>query len=191
MERRATLALLSNPTFLSLWIASNISNLGGLIQAVGAGWLMTSLATSNDMVALVQSSTNLTLIVFPLQAGALADNFDRRQIMIWAQVIMLAISAVLAGLTYLGMMTPWLLLIFTLALGSSGALYNPSWQASVRDIVPRDDLPGAIGLNSMGFNLMSSVGPALSGLIVAFAGTAAAYGVNALTYIALIVALVL
>ena len=130
MERRATLALLSNPTFLSLWIASSISNLGGLIQAVGAGWLMTSLATSNDMVALVQSSTNLTLIVFPLQAGALADNFDRRQIMIWAQVIMLAISAVLAGLTYLGMMTPWLLLIFTLALGSSGALYNPSWQAS-------------------------------------------------------------
>ena len=189
MERRATLAPLSNKTFRSLWVASNISNLGGLIQTVGAGWLMTSLSHSNDMVALVQSANTVPLMAFSLIAGALADNFDRRRIMIWAQSLMLAFSGLLAAMTWAGMLTPWLLLAFTFLIGCGGALYNPSWQASVGDIVPRDDVPGAVGLNSMGFNLMRSIGPALGGAIVAAAGAAMAFFVNAVTYIALIWAL--
>ncbi len=189
MERRATLAPLSNPTFRSLWIASNVSNLGGLIQAVGAAWLMTSLASSAGMVALVQASNTLPMMAFSLIAGAMADNLDRRRIMVFAQTMMLATSAVLAVMAWFGWLTPWALLAFTFLIGSGNALYNPSWQASVGDIVPRDDLPGAVGLNSMGFNLMRSVGPALGGAIVALAGAAAAFMVNAVTYLALIGAL--
>src|SRR5690606_10107702 len=74
-------------------------------------------------------------------------------------------------------------------IGCGTALFNPSWQASMGDVVPREDLPGAVTLNSMGFNLMRSVGPAVGGLIVATAGAAAAFALNAVSYIALIFAL--
>ncbi len=88
--RASLLAPLRNPTFRAIWLASLASNFGGLIQAVGAAWLMTSLTASADMVALVQASTTLPIMVFSLAAGAIADNFDRRQVMLAAQVFMLA-----------------------------------------------------------------------------------------------------
>ncbi len=190
-KRQGVLQPLANRTFRQLWIGSNISNLGSLIQGVGAGWLMTELAASNGMVALVQAANVLPYMAFSLLAGALADNFDRRQIMIWAQVFMLLASGVLAAMAYAGLVTPWVILIFTFLIGAGGALYNPSWQASVGDVVPRDEVRGAVGLNSMGFNLMRSIGPALGGAIVAAAGAGAAFGVNAVSYVALVWALVL
>ena len=188
-NRQHVLAPLANRTFRDLWIGNNISNLGSLIQGVGAGWLMTELAASNGMVALVQAANVLPYMAFSLLAGELADNFDRRTIMIWAQSFMLVVSAVLAAMAYGGMVTAWVILGFTFLIGAGGALSNPAWQASVGDIVPRADVRGAVGLNSMGFNLMRSIGPALGGAIVALAGAGAAFGVNAVSYIALVWAL--
>lgn len=187
--REPVLAPLVNRTFRELWIGNNISNLGGLIQGVGAGWLMTELAASNGMVALVQAANVLPYMAFSLLAGALADNFDRRTIMIWAQSFMLAASAVLAAMAYGGMVTAWVILGFTFLIGVGGALSNPAWQASVGDVVPRAEVRAAVGLNSMGFNLMRSIGPALGGAIVALAGAAAAFAVNAVSYTALVWAL--
>ena len=85
--------------------------------------------------------------------------------------------------------TPWLILAFTFLIGCGVALRNPSWQAAMGDIVPRDDIPAAVTLNSMAFNLTRSVGPALGGLVVAAAGAASAFALNALSCIPLIVAL--
>lgn len=188
--RAPVLAPLRHLTFRELWIGNNISNLGSLIQGVGAGWLMTELAVSNDMVALVQAANILPYMVFSLLAGALADNFDRRTVMIWAQTFMLVASAGLAAMAFGGMVTPWVILIFTFIIGAGGALSNPAWQASVGDVVPRDEVRSAVGLNSMGFNLMRSIGPALGGMIVAAAGAGAAFAVNAVSYIAIVWALV-
>src|SRR5690606_18372339 len=187
--RASPLAPFQHKTFRALWSATLVSNLGGLIQAVGAGWMMTTIATSQDMVALVQASTTLPVMVFSLAAGALADNFDRRRIMLTAQSLMLLVSLALAVFAYLNLLTPWLLLSFTFLIGCGGALHNPSWQASMGDIVPREDLPAAVALNSMGFNLMRSVGPAIGGLIVAAAGAAMAFIINAFSYITLLFAL--
>jgi MFS family permease len=178
-----------NETFRLLWIVTLVSNLGGLIQAVGAGWMMTTLTESYNMVALVQASTTLPITVFSLAGGALADNFDRRIIMMIAQGGMALVSLLLAVLGFMGLLTPWLLLTFTFLIGCGTALFNPSWQASMGDIVPREDLPGAVTLNSMGFNMMRSVGPAIGGLIVAIAGAAAAFTLNAVSYVPLIWAL--
>ncbi|AZB70005.1 MFS transporter, partial [Cereibacter sphaeroides] len=147
--------------------------------------MMTELTHSPVMVAMVQASNTLPIMLFSLIAGALADSFDRRRIMLTAQIFMLAVSAVLAAAAFQGALTPWLLLAFTFLIGLGRALYNPSWQASVGDIVPRSDLPAAVALNSMGFNLMRSVGPAVGGLIVAAGGAAAAFAVNALSYLPL------
>ena len=102
--------------------------------------------------------------------------------MLAAQCFMLAVSARWRSAPMLGLLTPWLLLGFTFLIGCGTALNNPSWQASVGDMVPRDDLPAAVALNSVGFNLTRSVGPAIGGAIVAAAGAAAAFAVNALSY---------
>lgn len=176
-------------TFRSLWSATLVSNLGGLIEGVAAGWLMTSLTTSHGMVALVQASMTLPVMIFSLAAGALADNYDRRRIMLIAQMMMLCFSALLALFAYSNILTPWLLLSLTFLIGCGGALYNPSWQASMGDIVPREHLPGAVALNSMSYNLMRSIGPAIGGIIVATAGAAFAFLFNVFCYFALIFAL--
>jgi MFS family permease len=184
-------APLRSPTFRALWSATLVSNLGGLNQAVGAGWMMTLISSSDDMVALVQAATTLPIMIFSLAAGALADSVDRRRVMLTAQVLMMVVSAALAILTFAGTMTPWLLLAFTFLIGCGTALHNPSWQASMGDVVPREDIPGAVTLNSMAFNLMRSVGPALGGLIVATGGAALAFGLNAVSYLPLVATLFL
>ena len=188
-QSASPLAPFRHATFRALWTATLASNLGGLIQAVGAAWLMTTISDSSGMVALVQAATTLPIMIFSLAAGALADNFDRRNIMLTAQTLMMIVSACLAVFAVAGFVTPWLLLTFTFFIGCGTALHNPSWQASMGDLVPRDDLPGAVTLNSVGFNLMRSIGPAVGGLIVAVAGAASAFALNALSYVALIVAL--
>src|SRR5690606_27983436 len=99
-------------------------------------------------------------------------------------------STLLAVLAFLGLLSPWLLLGMTFLIGVGTALHNPSWHASMGDIVPRASLPHAVSLNAMSFNLMRSVGPAIGGLIVAGVGVAAAFLFNALSYVALIIALV-
>ncbi|WP_127900967.1 MFS transporter [Solirhodobacter olei] len=187
--RQPVFAPLANRSYRELWIGSNVSNLGTLIQTVGSGWLMTQLAASNGMVALVQAANVLPLMAFSILAGALADNFDRRTILVSAQVFMLVVSGVLALLVYTGMVTPWIVLALTFLTGCGTALYSPAWQASVGDIVPRNLVRGAVSLNSMGFNLMRSVGPALGGVIVAAFGAGAAFAVNTVSYSALITAL--
>ncbi|WFU12031.1 MFS transporter (plasmid) [Rhizobium sp. CB3090] len=185
----STFKPLKHETYRRIWLASLASNFGGLVQAVGAAWMMTTITASEDMVALVQTSTALPIMLFSLVSGALADNFDRRRIMLTAQCLMLAVSAILTLCALLGWITPWLLLLFTFLIGCGTALNNPSWQASVGDMVPREDLPDAVTLNSMGFNMTRSVGPAIGGIIVAAAGAAAAFAVNAVSYFALIYAL--
>lgn len=187
--RTSALAPLRNPTFRTFWFASLASNLGGLIQAVAAAWTMTTLTSSADMVALVQASTTLPIMLFALASGAVADTFDRRRVMLAAQTAMLAVSAALALSAWAGLLTPWLLLAFTFAIGCGVALNNPAWQASIGDIVSRGELPAAVALNSVSFNLTRSVGPAIGGAIVAAAGAAAAFAINALSYLAIIGAL--
>lgn len=189
-QRKSPLAPFQHATFRALWTATLASNLGGLVQAVGAAWLMTTISDSDDMVALVQAATTLPIMIFSLAAGALADNFHRRNIMLTAQVMMMLVSAALAAFAIAGLVSPWLLLTFTFFIGCGTALHNPSWQASMGDIVPREDLPEAVTLNSMSYNLMRSVGPAIGGLIVAIAGAASAFALNAISYIPLILALV-
>lgn len=177
------------PLFRAVWLASLASNFGGLIQSVGASWMMTGMGASPRMIALVQASTSLPIMLLSLWAGAVADNLDRRRVMLTAQGFMLAVSVLLAAGAFLGWVTPWSLLAFTFLIGCGTAVNGPAWQASVGDIVPRAMLPSAVAYNSMGFNIARSLGPAIGGAIVAAAGAAAAFLVNATSYVGLIVVL--
>jgi predicted MFS family arabinose efflux permease len=185
-KRHSPLSAFRIPIFRDVWLGSAASNLGALIQSVGASWLMLVIAKSADMVAFVQASTALPIVLLSLVSGAMADSFDRRRVMLGAQFFMLAVSLALAVCTWLDAVTPWLLLLFTFLLGCGAAFNAPAWQASVGDMVPRSELPNAVALNSMGFNIARSVGPAIGGVIVAALGSAAAFAINAASYLPLI-----
>lgn len=186
-EMMSAFAPFRHDLFRRIWLANTVSNFGALVQSVGAAWTMTMISQSADMVTLVQASTSLPIMLFAVIAGALADNFDKRRVMMTAQLFMLAMSVALCLCTYLGYVTPWGLLAFTFLIGCGAALNNPSWQTSVGELVPKADLPAAVMMNGMGFNLVRTVGPAIGGLVVAAAGGAAAFAINTITYIPMIV----
>ena len=175
--------------FFWVWIATLASSFGGMIQGVGAAWMMVTLDAPPQMVTLVQASITLPIVLLAMVSGALADSFDRRTLMMAAQAFMLLVSSALAAAAFLGLVTPWLLLLFTFLIGCGAALNAPAWQASVAAMVPREEVPSAVALNSMGFNLARSVGPAIGGIIVAAAGAAAAFAFNAVSYVGLILVL--
>src|SRR5690554_6390427 len=105
-DRPSILAPFKHGTFRLLWTATLVSNLGGLVQSVGTGWMMTTLTGSHNMVALVQASTTLPIMIFSLPAGALADNFDRRVVMLIAQGGMALVSVLLAVRTLTNLISP-------------------------------------------------------------------------------------
>jgi MFS family permease len=179
-------APLRQPVFRALWLASLASNLGTWLQNVGVGWLMTGLTPSPLMAALVQAATTLPVFLLALPAGALADVIDRRRLLLAAQGWMLAAAAALAAVTVAGVVTPWLLLALTFALGLGFALNAPAWQAVVPELVPRAEVPAAVALNGVSMNVSRAVGPALGGLLVAAAGPGAAFLLNALSFVAVL-----
>lgn len=181
----SALAPFRHPAFRTLWTATLASNFGGMVQAVAAAWMMTQLTNSATLVGLVQASNTLPVMLFALLSGALADIFDRRRLMLTALAIMAGGSLLLSVVAMRGGLNPFSLLALTFLIGTGQALYNPPWQASMGDLVPREDLPSAVTLNSVGFNLMRSVGPAAGGLIVAVFGAAVAFAINALSYLPL------
>src|SRR3989338_8055071 len=189
MSKSSLSGPLSSPVFRLLWLGGVISNLGTMVQTVGAGWLMATIASSNDMVAFVQAATTLPIMLFSIPSGAIADSYERRRVLLVAQVFMMAVAIGLAAVAVAGHVTPWLLLALTFLLGCGTALHTPAWQASVGDIGPRDQIAGAVTLNSMGLNMTRSVGPALGGFIVAAAGAAAAFAFNALSFVPMVFAL--
>ena len=183
-------APLRHPVFRSLWIANLASNTGMWIQNTGAGWLMTSLAPSPLMVSLVQAAAMLPVFLFALPGGALADILDRRLTLIAAQLWIALMGVLLALLAAADALGPWGLLALTFAIGAGTALNFPAWAATTPELVPREDLVGAIALNGIGFNLARALGPALGGFVLAAAGPAAAFALNALAFFALLGALV-
>lgn len=182
-------APLQHKVFRMLWIASIVSNIGTWMHEVGAGWLMTTLAPSPLMVALVQAATSAPVFLLALPAGALADIVDRRRYLIVSQIWMMAAAALLGVLTLAGVTTAPILLILTFALGIGTAMMMPAWGAITPELVQRSELHAAIGLNSIGMNVSRSVGPALAGFIVAAAGPGVVFILNALSFLAVITAL--
>ncbi|MET0371515.1 MAG: MFS transporter [Sphingobium sp.] len=189
MRQGGALAPFRQPVFRAIWLATLISNFGAMIQSTGAAWMMTQLTGSPRMVALVQFCAALPVMLLALFSGAVADSYDRRRVMLIAQWVMLAASAALAVLTLSDQVQPWILLAATLLVGCGTSLHGPSWQASIRSQVPIEDLPAAVALNSINYNLARSVGPAIGGALMALAGAGANFTVNSCSYIILIVVL--
>src|SRR5215831_2989014 len=147
--------------FTIMWSATLLSNIGTWMNDVGAGWLMTTLAPSPLLVALVQAATTLPVFLFALPAGALADILDRRRLLLLIQLVLALIALALGLIVLTGRMTAAGLVAFTFGAGMGAAFMAPAWQAIVPQLVPKADLSAAIALNSVGINVSRAIGPAL------------------------------
>jgi MFS family permease len=180
-------APLRHGVFRALWIAAVVSNIGSWMHEVGAAWLMTSLAPSPFMVALITTAESVPIFLFALFAGALADIFDRRRILVATQGWMLLSAGALGIITLLGFTTPWMLLAMTVAMSIGAAMSGPAWQALMPELVGRNELPQAIALNGVSFNIARSIGPALGGLVVAASGPAGVFILNAVSFLGIVI----
>src|SRR6516164_5738562 len=183
---------LRRPVFRDRLIASIISNTGSWMQDTAGTWLMTALTTSPLLISLMQTAAALPVLLFGLTAGAMADIFDRRRLLLFWGAWMLAAAVLLSGLTLTSWIGPCSLLILTGLLNVGAAMNGPTWQAIVPELVPREQLTSAIALNSAAFNLARAIGPALGGLTVAaFAsvwfGSGLVFSLNALSFVAVLV----
>jgi MFS family permease len=179
-------APLREPLFRSLWVAAVISYTGTWMQNVGAGWLMTQLTMSPLMVSLVQAASLLPVFLVILPAGALADMVDRRRLLLITQGWMVVAAAALGVMSLTGKVTPWSLLFFTFLLGIGAVMNDPAWQAITPEVVSPSQHAPAVALNSVGFNVARSVGPALGGMVIAVAGSGVAFLLNAASFFGVI-----
>jgi MFS family permease len=173
-----------------LWLAQFVSNIGTFMQGVGAVWVMLELRQSPAVVALVQTAVALPVLLLGVPAGALADLVDRRRLLLATQCLMLAAAAALAVLTWAGGITPAVLLALTCALGVGTALNGPAWQAVQPELVPAAEFPQAVTLGGASMNLGRAIGPALAGAIIAVTGPGLVFLLNAVSFLAVIGALV-
>jgi len=163
--------------------------LGYTMQATVAAWLMTTLTTSALMVALVQTASTVPSLLFGLFAGALADIVDRRRVVMLTQILLLSATLILGIATLADFIGPISLLALTFVIGVGFTFYIPAQQALVNDLVPRADLPPAVALAAVAFNVARSVGPALAGAIAAWLGSGVALMLSGMFFFAMIFAL--
>jgi MFS family permease len=179
---------LKEPVFRNIWTASLLSNFGQLILGVGVAWEMTRQTGDAAMVALVQTAMMLPLMLVAVPAGAIADMFDKRKIAMAGLGVSAVSAAVLTALAWFGLASPWVLLGFCVLIGAGVALYSPAWQSSIGEQVGADQLPAAIALGTISYNVARSFGPAIGGLVVLIAGAHAAFAMNAVFYLPLLIA---
>ena len=188
-EQPSPWAPLHNPIYRNLFIASFASNIGTWMQSVAAQWFLVEKHSSDVIVALVQTASLGPTLIFALFAGVLADLFDRRRLLIVLQTYAVLVALALAVLTYLDRVSPTALLMFTVAIGCASALAAPAWQAIQPEVVPRQQIPAVSTLGSVSGNASRAIGPAIGGVILAVAGPAAVFAINAISFAGIIVAL--
>jgi predicted MFS family arabinose efflux permease len=161
------------------------------MQTVAAQWVMTSLTSSAVLLSAIQAAGSIPVLLLAIPAGALGDLVDRRRLILAAQVTMLLASAGLALLSALGALTPWVLLTLLFLVGVGGAIGAPTWQTLQPELVPSEDRTSAIALGSVNQNLARAIGPAIGGLLLAATSAAVVFGVNAVSFLAVLGAVLL
>ncbi|HET6801562.1 MAG TPA: MFS transporter [Casimicrobiaceae bacterium] len=180
---------LANAVFRNFYLGSIGAALGYTMQATISAWLMATLTTSALMVALVQSASTAPTLLFGLVAGTLADIVDRRRVIIVTQIVLFAASLVLGFAALIGIIGPASLLFLTFLVGAGFTFYLPAQQASINELVSRDELSRAVALGSVAFNVARALGPALAGAIAAALSSGSALVVGAFFFVPMFIAM--
>jgi MFS family permease len=187
----AGLTALDSRDFRLLWSGALVSNIGTWLQAVAQGWLVLEITNSAFLLGAVNAVGNIPVMTLSLYGGVLADQMDRRLLLMTAQATLLVLTLIMALLTAVHLINVAWLLALVLLIGVASALSSPAWQSFVGDLVPKASLMNAIALNSAQFNVARVVGPAAAGTLIAVIGIAGCFTLNGLSFAAVVVALAL
>ena len=186
---RRALAAFIYRDFRVLWFGAFTSTVGTWMQKVAQSWLIYDLTKSSFYLGLDDFLGQLPILLFTLLGGVIADRHDRRRLLLSSQYVQMATALTLAALVFWSRITIWHILALSFTAGLAQAFGGPAYQSLVPTLVERKDLPNAIALNSIQFNLARVFGPLLAGATLAAFGTAMCFGLNALSFLVVIVAL--
>lgn len=185
------MAALRYRNFALFWTGALISSTGGWVQNVTIPYVVFSLTKSETWVGFAGFSLLITAAIFGPVGGTLADRFDRRHVLLITQGAQAAVALGLWGLWSAGVRSPGAIVALASLSGVFGGLMIGSWQAFVSELVPREALLNAVTLNSAQFNAARAFGPAIGGIVLALLGPSWAFLINAVSFLAVIVALLL
>ncbi|MCM3876436.1 MAG: MFS transporter [Thermoanaerobaculia bacterium] len=179
------------PDFRLLWAGAFTSSVGTWMQTVAQNWLVLTMTGSASWLGFAAFLQETPFLLFSLFGGVLADRMDRRRILLLSQVVQLSSAFLLAGLIFTDQIQVWMILVAAAVVGFAQSFGGPAYQALVPTLVDKEDLPNAVALNSIQFNLARVIGPVLAGIAFYKLGAAACFGLNGLSFLAVIVALLL
>ena len=175
--------------FRLLWFGPCTSSIGTWMQEVAQNWLVLEMTNSARLLGLDAFLGDIPIFLFSLVGGVFADRMDRRKLLMISQIIQLASALTLAALIATHTVKIWHILISSFVVGTAQSFGGPAYSALVPSLVEKEDLPNAIALNSIQFNLARVIGPVLGGLAFRYVGAAWCFGLNALSFVAVIVSL--
>jgi predicted MFS family arabinose efflux permease len=175
--------------FRLMWFGACTSSIGTWMQIVAQGWLIYRLSHSAFLLALDQFLAGIPIFLLSLIGGVVADRTERRRILLISQYVQMACAAMLTVLVAFGIVHVWEILSLSFVAGVAQSFGGPAYQALIPTLVDRDDMPNAIALNSIQFNLAVTVGPALAGITLARLGETWCFGLNALSFLAPVISL--
>ncbi len=172
-----------------MWIGACTSSIGTWMQIVAQGWLIYRLSHSSRLLGLDQFLAGIPIFLFTLIGGVVADRTERRKILLMSQYLQMASAGILTALVAAGVVHVWEILCLSFVSGLAQAFGGPAYSALIPTLVDREDMPNAIALNSIQFNLAVTVGPALAGITLARWGEKWCFGLNALSFLAPVISL--
>jgi predicted MFS family arabinose efflux permease len=186
---RRTFKAFTYRDFRLMWVGACTSSIGTWMQIVAQGWLIYRLSHSAFLLALDQFLGGIPIFLLSLIGGVVADRVERRRILLGSQWVQLFSAATLTLLVAMGVVRVWEILCLSFISGFAQAFGGPAYSALIPGLVDREDMPNAIALNSIQFNLAVTIGPALGGITLARLGEKWCFGLNALSFVAPIIAL--
>jgi MFS family permease len=177
--------------FRTLWVGACTSSIGTWMQSVAQNWLVLTLTNSPFFLGLDAFLGQLPIMLFTLIGGVVADRRDRRRVLLASQYTQMTAAFVLATLVYFGVVKIWFVLALSFTTGCAQAFGGPAYQSLMPSLVEKKDLPNAIALNSIQFNLARVIGPLLAGIALATLGSVFCFTANGLSFVAVIIALMM
>jgi MFS family permease len=188
---RRIAAALTYRDFRILWFGAFTSTIGTWMQRVAQSWLVLTITGTSSafFLGLDAFLGELPILLFTLIGGVVADRRDRRQLLLASQYVQMAAAFTLAALVYFDLVRIWHVLLLSVATGMAQAFGGPAYQSLLPSLVEKEHLPNAIAFNSIQFNLARVIGPLIAGAALATLGMAACFGLNGVSFLAVIAAI--
>lgn len=172
--------------YRTLWLVGFFSNIGSWIQTLTASVYITQLTNSSILIGLIQTCAVLPGFIFAIPSGVIADLYDRKFIILCAQIFMLLVAFTMAIISYYGYMNAWLLISTTFLLNAGLALNQPAWQANTTTLIPPTEIKKAAALNNLNYNFSRCIGPAIAGFLYSHLGPVWLFSLNSISFLGII-----